>query len=102
MDDRTLARALDIMLQQWPRTFRCNDVVKFIDRGAKGAGAELRALFYLNASPDVGITTPSSVGPLLHGCADKPVKFGDRTLVLRRYDHGRLSSYIVHDGNSSD
>jgi hypothetical protein len=94
MDEHALAKALYIMFSQWPRAFCCNEVVQFIDRDAKGAGAKLRALFYPNASPE-GIATASSVGHLLHNCTDRPVKSGDHTLILQRHGRGRRPSYTV-------
>ena len=72
-------------------------VVGFIDRDAKGAGAELRALLYPSTSADEGLATPNSVGPLLSNCADKPVRLNGRTLILRRYDRGRRAIYAVHE-----
>jgi hypothetical protein len=92
------------MRKRWPGVFSCNDVVKFIDCGAKDAGAELRALFYPHAGPDAGFTTPSSLGPLLWNCTDKPVELGERTLILQRYSHshgrGRgRGVYSVHEWN---
>ena len=97
MDDHTLAKALAIMLEQWPQTFHCNDVVAFIDRGAEGTAAQLRALLYPDAPPAVGISTPSSVGNLLYRCIYKPVRLGDRTLILHRLKQGRRPAYRVDD-----
>jgi hypothetical protein len=89
-DSTSLAEALAIMAYKWPVSFDAGDVAKFVNDPGKNLrdqqySATLREYFYPGMPPN-HVAPPKSIGQLLKNRIDEPVRRGDHTLILRKYD----------------
>jgi hypothetical protein len=82
-DSTSLADALNILALQWPSTsFTAADITRLVNDISDARGAALREFLYPGVPP-IYVATPKSVGKRLKVHLDEPVKYGDRTLILR-------------------
>jgi hypothetical protein len=82
-DSVSLAVALEIILEKWPRTFRAKDIAEVIGSGSSDALIKSTLLEFLYPKSPAFDPSPRSVGKQLQTHLDNPVRSGDRTLILR-------------------
>ena len=98
-ESTSLAEALGIMVTQWPMVFSAAEVARLVNEQADQHGTALRDFLYPGV-PTFYVVTPKSVSKCLKNHLGEPVKYGDRTLILRKKQdaHAKQWQYFIERG----
>ena len=103
-DSTSLAEVLDVFeREKWPSpnpsnpaVFAAKDAALLVNAQGDPDAATVREFLY-PAAPPTYVATPKSMAKRLNKHLDEPVKYGERTLILRRWrdSHSKQFSYFV-------
>ena len=96
-ESASLAEALDVLVKTWPDQFTASDVAGMINNPEPNDDEQtLRDYLLPGAQPNYRFST-KSISKLLKKHLDEPVRSGERTLVLRRWQdtHSEVFVYRV-------
>jgi hypothetical protein len=95
-ESASLAEALAVMLDVWPKGFKAEEVAKLANQRHNKHGLTLRE-FLFPATPPSFDATPKAVAKRLAHHLDEPVWSGERQLTLKSFGaRNRAMKYFVH------
>jgi hypothetical protein len=92
-ESASLADVFEVLVKQWPEEFTASDVAGMINNQSPDENEQTVRDFLLPGTPAHHVFSAKTVTRLLKRHLDEPVKSGERTLVLRRWEDTRMNAF---------